>query len=391
MNTSHKHTHILFILAALVLMAAAALAQPVGNVNVLGPARSVNQSQDAKAGSILVFPFYGSDGTAANDTSLTITNVGPLGYPGAPVANFNAGAAGFPTDILNNLNVHLFWLDGTSCSQADGYVCFTKFQSWTFKASEWDPVTARGILIAVAVDPAGYPIAYNGLIGNAYVNCNVTQGGITERWLGNYGAEAFAGVGRLRAPVPAGQAYFYTTAANPGNGNTTATLQFNNAPFLAVDPLGPTGYDAGSAAYAAEFRSPADLQGQTVLTVSLQGTIGGALTGNGVENNSIAAIYRNDEKIFSWTGPGDSCQSLLRITATNPRIVGGLGLQIGTGKTGTMVWTTLHNSVGLFITPQAGNNNWVGIRPLHKRNVPSAALLGTSALVMPVFMPTCVL
>ena len=367
MRSPHKLTHFLILCTAIVIASIAGYAQVAASSTV--------QVSDQKAGSILVFPFYGSDGTTANDTRISITNVGPSGVN----PQLSMGT------ISNSLNVHLFWLDGASCSQADGYICFTKFQQWILKASDWDPVTPRGVLIAVAVDNMGYPIAYNGLIGNAFVNCNVTQNGITEKWLDNYGAEAFAGVG-----IPSGNlGFIYPDINSFTAGASTSTLFFNNGPlnFLA-------GYDAGANSFAVEFQSTKDAVGQTVLTVGLDGTIGGALDGNGVENNRIAAIYRADEKLYSWTGGGGGCQVLLRLTDNNPRIVGGLGTQIGTGKTGTMVWTTIAASgragaVGLFITPNSNNNIRVGIRGLHKRDV--ATLVNTSRLIMPVFMPVCVI
>lgn len=384
MRTSYRLTHLFSAIAVLMILATTSFAQLAADANV--------QVSDQKAGSVLVFPFYGSDGTQANDTRISITNVGPAGI---------ATAINTANVISNSLNVHLFWLDGTSCSQADGYICFTKYQQWVLRASDWDPVTARGVLIAVAVDTMGYPISYNGLIGNAFVNCNVTQSGATERWLGNYGAEAFASVGALVA-APAGQAgVFYTDVDAVTNGRPSAQLALVNLPKLtgaaAVPgfPVTVGGYDAAANSFAAEFQSTKDSTGQTVLTVGLTGTIGGALDGNAVDNNRIGAIYRADEKIYSWTGGGGGCQVLLRLTDTNPRVTGGLGTQIGTGKTGTLVWTTtvgngannLGAAVGLFITPSTGNNAWVGIRGLHKRDIGGTR----SFLVMPVFMPVCVI
>lgn len=395
MRTSHRLTHLICLVSAMIVLAAASLAQAVGNGFVANananPADSVVQVSDQKAGSILVFPFYGSDGTTANDTRLTITNVGPAGFVGAPAV---AGSTGSATDVLNNEIVHLFWIDST-CAQADGYVCFTKYQSWTFKASEWDPVTKSGILIAVSVDPQGFPVSYNGLIGNAFVNCNVTQGGNTERWLGNYGAEAFASLGTtLAAPLPNGQVYWYTSPATPNNPTTTAQLFFNNSPRFGgaaatglVAPAAPltfVGYDAAANGFAVEFQSPADSTGQTVLTVGLNGTIGTTLTGGGLGGNNVGQIFRNDEKEYSFTGPTAACQTLIRISSTNPRVLGGLGVQIASGKTGTMLWSTTGGSIGLFVTPSVGNNAWIGIRGLHKRSVTPGVL------VMPVFVPTCI-
>ena len=379
-----RTTHVLFLSIALSIVGvgSSVRAQTIQGFSVgavLPQADSTVQVSDQKAGSVLVFPFYGSDGSNANDSRLTITNVGPAGLPGGPVPMPMTGTT---TEVLNNLNVHLFWMD-SSCSQADGYVCFTKFQSWTFKASEWDPVTARGFLIAVAVDPQGYPISYNGLIGNAFVNCNVTQSGATERWLGNYGAEAFASLGVSLLPIPnPATVYFYTTAAKPNTPAAAATLLFNNGPRAGV-----AGYDAGANSFAAEFQSPVNSTGQTVLLVPLSGTVGGTLVGNGFSNNNTALLYRNDEKEYSWTGPAPACQMLIRISSTNPRILGGLGTQISSGKSGTLVWGTTGGSVGLFVSPAAGNQAFIGIRGLHKRSVS----LNDPGLTMPVFVPTCII
>lgn len=353
------------------------------------PADSIIQVSDQKAGSFIVFPFYGSDGSSANDTRLTLTNVGPAGLP----TGVGAPGLGTATEVLNNLNVHLFWIDAT-CSVADGFVSFTKFQSWTFKASEWDPVTKTGYMIAVAVDPAGYPISYNGLIGSGFVNCNVTQSGITERWIGSYGAAAFASLGLSILAVPNAQTvYFYTTARTPNSPGTSAQLQFTDAPRFADQ-----GYDAVPNAFAAEFQSTNDAVGQTILTVALQGLPGSSLGGTAVENNKIGVIYRDDEKIFSWTGPGDTCLQLMRLTDNFPRISGKLGNQIRSGRSGTMIWTVestnaalivqrnfTGGAVGLFITPRAGNNNWVGIRTLHTQGT------GFSRMTLPIFAPTGVL
>ena len=330
---------------------------------------------DQKAGSILVYPFYSSDGTQANDTRLTITHVGPSGGVRGSALPGGLGSAGA---VLDNLNVHLLWIDST-CSQADGYICLTKFQSSSFRASDWDPATASGYMIAIAIDPLGNPIAYDGLIGSEFINCNVKQGGFTERWLDSFGAEAFAAVGNTPNPIPPGPQYWYTTTSTPAAPAPSAPILFNNGPFNTI-----RGYDAAAGSFAVEFQSVIDATGQTLVTVGLNGTVGGSVNGNGFGNNNIGAIYRNDEKIFSWTAPGDACILLLRLSTTVPRIVSGMGVAIGTGKTGTLMWSTTGGAVGVFVTPQAGNNRWVGVRNLHKR---SAA---TSTLVVPIFPPNCI-
>ncbi len=323
MKTSRNLTRLFVALAALIALCAVSFAQA-----------SPVQVSDQKAGSLLVFPFYGNDG-AGGDTRLTITNIGDA-------------VAG----ISNNLNVHLFFLDST-CAQADVYLCFTKFQSYSFKASEWDPVTARGELLAVAVDNMGNPIAYNGLIGNAFVNTTVSG----AKWVDNYSPEAFAAVGQI-----------------PTNG-TTATLDLNNAPLV-----GGAGYDAPAGGFAVEFQSPVDSKNQAILTMGLTGNVGGALSGNAA--TGIAAIYRNDEKIFSYTMPGSGCSALTLISDASIRIVGGLSNSIGSGKTGTAIWN-VQGAIGLFVTPVQANSSWSGIRTLHKTKA------GVGRLVIPVFMPIC--
>lgn len=346
MKTSRNLTHMLVALAGLVALCAVSFAQ--------GGAAAV-QVSDQKAGTMLVFPFYGSDGTGG-DTRLTITNVGPAG-----------AGVGTATTISNNLNVHLFFLDNT-CAQADVYLCFSKFQSYSFKASEWDPVTKRGELIAIPVDAMGYPISYNGLIGNAFVNTTVG----TDKWVGNYSPEAFSSRGTLD-----NLGNFQLDPNAAANGLANANLLLNNGPLNQI-----TGLDAGADKLAVEIQSPVDSKNQAILTMGLNGSIGGALSGNAAAGTGV--IYRNDEKAFSFTPPGGGCSVLTLINDASIRIVGGLSNSIGSGKTATVVWNVAGPAVGLFVTPVQANSPWAGIRGLHKRD---AAVNGR--LAMPVFMPIC--
>lgn len=317
------------------------------------------QANSQKAGSILIFPFYGS-GVGGNDTRITITNVGPQGVPPPP----NRFVFWSMPNILNNLSVHLFFIDA-SCNQADMFVCFTKYQSYTFLASEWDPITPRGMVMAVCVDGLGNPIAYNGLVGNAFVNTTVNG----NRWLGNYGAEAFAGIGGN------GQnGYYYTDLFAPGN--TTATLFFDDSPLF-----NSWGYDAAGLGVVAEVQSPLDASGQSIVTVALDGTLGAGLAGN--DPDGLGALYRDDEKIFSFTPPAGGCISVTEINAAYPRIVGGITKSIGKGRTGTMMWNVVSSTIGLMVTPTKPGNAFPGIRPLHKNG------FGVSRMVIPIFMAPC--
>jgi len=103
---------------------------------------------DQKAGSVLFFNIYTSSASNPNaqNARISLTNADP----GRPVG------------------VHLFFVDGGSCSVADAFLCLTPNQTTSFQASDLDP-GATGYLIAVAVDAAGCPINFNSLLGDEYV------------------------------------------------------------------------------------------------------------------------------------------------------------------------------------------------------------------------------
>lgn len=394
-------TTVILTMLLLVASASAAFGQvvPPANNNAFipgnGPGSSIVQVSDQKAGSILVYPFYTS-GTVASgdDTKITITNVGASAIAPNVVAPAPP-AIGSQNGTLPNVNIHMFWMDN-SCNQADAFVCLTAGGSLQFSAATWDPLVT-GMVIAVAVDPQGYPISYNGLIGNAFINAAVTQGGVTERWVGNYGAEAIASLGTLVAVPGVNQNYFYTTAANPNQPATAALLQFVNGPRSSVP-----GYDALPNQFAADFVSPVGaggVAGQTIVMVSMNGSIAPQINGFGqvvsLTGNAYSGLGQvtrgSDEANVSFVGPAlSSCQQLTRITATNPRIPFGIGNFINAGKIGTITWSTVGGALGLVVTPlQAGVANpaggFYGIRTVHKRNV---SLLNTD-LLMPLFQPVC--
>ncbi|MGE0103128.1 MAG: beta strand repeat-containing protein [Blastocatellales bacterium] len=104
-------------------------------------------ASDQKPGSVLIYNIYTSSmNPNAENTRINLTNVDPA----------------------RTANVHLFFVDGASCSVADLYLCLSPNKTTSFLASDLDPGTT-GYLVAVAVDDNGCPINFNYLIGDAYV------------------------------------------------------------------------------------------------------------------------------------------------------------------------------------------------------------------------------
>lgn len=87
-----------------------------------------------------MYPIYTSDASnaASQNARLSITNTNPS----------------------RTAYVHLFFVDGSSCSVADSYLCLTPNQTAGIMASDVDPGTA-GYVVAIATDSGGCPINFN--------------------------------------------------------------------------------------------------------------------------------------------------------------------------------------------------------------------------------------
>jgi hypothetical protein len=282
---------------------------------------------DQKAGSVLVFPYYTSTIGGGSDTRMTISNI----------SNAASNAA-------NQAYVHLFFIDGTTCNQADLFLCLTPNASLSFKASEYDPGNT-GYLLAVAVDRNGAPVQNNVLIGNAFVT--------TPTLADNYGAESF-------------WANTFAVATVTGN---TATLYFDQ-----------TGYDAVPKQFTVEVQSPVDVAGQQIVTAGLNGNLTtSTITGAAQVGSGLA--FNEQEKFVSFQGwLLGTCQARATIATNSPRVPNGLGNLISTGQAGSLKFN-VGAAVGLLLTPRTAT--WKGIRTLHKTQTV------TTTLTIPIFVPVC--
>jgi hypothetical protein len=120
---------------------------------------------DQKAGSVLIYPVYtsGSDPIREN-ARISLTNTNPQ----------------LPAFV------HLYFVDGATCSVADAFICLTANQTATFLASDLDPGTT-GYIVAIAVNADGCPVSFNYLIGDEYVK-------FQSGHAGNLGADAIPAV-----------------------------------------------------------------------------------------------------------------------------------------------------------------------------------------------------
>ena len=186
MRTSRKLTHFLLAMLALALMSVVSLAADPG-----APYPATSEVSDQKAGSVLIYNIYTSAASGGNtqNTRVNITN----------------------TNLTSAAFVHLFFVSA-DCTIADSYICLTAAQTASFLASDVDP-GVKGYILAVAVDNAGCPIAYNFLIGDEYVK-------FSSGHAANLGAEAISALaGGL-------------TACN--QNSSTATLAFDGISYTTV-------------------------------------------------------------------------------------------------------------------------------------------------------------
>ncbi|QQS48856.1 MAG: DUF11 domain-containing protein [Acidobacteriota bacterium] len=304
-----------------------------------GPGMNVpsdSQVSDDKAGSVLVFPFYTSDATRPSliNSKINLTNI----------------------DETRSICVHLFFVDGSSCTVADQVVCLTANQTTSFLLSDIDP-GVNGYLIAVQVDcETGCPVNYNSLIGDAYVK---TSGG----HLGNYGAETIAADPCTVTPCTTES----ITAELRFDG-----LHYNKLPLVLALSNIPSRVNDNDTLLVVDR-----IGGDTMIGMTPLGAIFGIL-------------YDETENAYSFTTTTQECQLRASLGNNFPRTVPRFDTVIPAGRSGWMkFWSQQQGGIfGIAINQNpassAGPGAFGGARALHVLTFANSV-----SLTIPVFPPSC--
>lgn len=300
------------------------------------PERTV--MSDQRAGSVLFYPIYTSDasGGATQNARISMTNT---------------------SDKLFTF-VHLFFVDGATCSVSDAFVCLTPNQTTSFLTSDLDPGT-RGYIVAVATDANGCPRHFNFLIGDEFVKFSTGHAA-------NLGAEA--------VPAIAGSPFWVSCDGS----QPTSVLRFNSVDYgavpytLAADSIGSTA--DGNNTLLVLNRIGGDLQTGPSRLVPIFGT-----------------LYDDSEIAYSFNLPTNNlCQFAASLTDSVPRTTPRLSTIIPAGRTG---WFKLAGTseIGIFgatinFNPNvaASSGAFNGGHNLHKLTFTNAM-----TYTIPIFPPTC--
>ncbi len=284
--------------------------------------------------SVLIYPVYTSSPSnpAAENTRISLTN----------------------TSTTETACVHLFFIDGSSCTIADSYACLTPNQTTSFLMSDIDPGT-MGYIVAVAVDCAtGCPTKLNTLIGEEYVK-------FANGWSGNLKAECISAI----APP---------TCATDAS---SATLNFDGIEYsqlprvLAVDNI-PSARDGNS-------------------TLLVLDRIGGNLaTGAGTIGSVFGLLFDDAEAAFSFSFNAGTCQVKQTLSNNFPRTAPRFETVIPSGRSG---WIKLWPSADIGVVGAVFNTNpsaastgsaFNGGHSLH-----ALRLQSSTSITVPVFPPNC--
>jgi len=328
MQTLHRLINSFAALLALFILTSSSLAAEPGL-----PYPASSEISDQKTGSVLIYNAYTSAAVpvATHDTHFSITN----------------------TSQTSAAFVHLFFVDGETCSVADSFMCLTACQIACFHASDLDPGVS-GYLVAVAVDSNGCPVSHNFLAGSARVR-------YASGHEADLGAEAIAALYTGSLP---GCTAASVTAAVAFDG-----ISYNRVPrVLMAEPI----------------LSAADAD-----QLLLINRIGGDLTGSALAIGPIFGILAtDDESKFSFSLRLPVCQARLRPTSI--RTAPPISTLLTAGRCATLTFWGASDDVallGCIFTNTTGT-----ARPLpfsSGKNLHKKTLTDDAFYVVPVFPPFC--
>jgi len=327
MITSRGVLSLALSFVAAVLVSSIALAADPGL-----PYPESSEVSDQKAGSVLFYNTYTSSATAPSQENTRIN-----------ITNTNADVRAF---------LHIFFVEGRTCSIADTFICFTRNQTVSFETSDADPGT-QGYIVAFAVNNQGRPIRFDFFIGDEYVK-------YASGHHANLAAEAIA------APPP-------TDEAEQQVDDSFIELAFDGKTYNRLPRV------------LADDSIPSRLDGND--TKLIVNRVGGDLrTGAGILGTLFGVVYDDAENTFSTSFIG-LCHLEFSIGANNfPRVVGGWNALIPAGHTGWMkFWSPVDFAIlGAAINFNPNLSGYNGGHNLHK-----LTLSDNATYILPVFPASC--
>jgi hypothetical protein len=297
---------------------------------------STSEVSDQKAGSVLVYNLYSSSIAAPNaqNTRVSITNI----HPGLPIA------------------VHLFFVDGATCSIADSLVCLTPNQTASFLASDIDPGTT-GYIVAVASDlVTGCPVSFNYLIGDEYVK-------LSSGHAANLAAEGFAALAGGLTPCNAASV---TTVLNFDG------VSYNRAPRVLAASNVPSRADGND-------------------TLIVLNRLGGSLAAGAATLGPLFGILYDDaENPLSFTFNAGVCQFRSSLSSNFPRVAPRFEQFIPAGRSGWAKFFSL-SDIGLLGAQINFNANAATAANAFNQghNLHKLTLTPSAVLTIPIFPPNC--
>jgi CSLREA domain-containing protein len=309
------------------------------NCPAVGPGLAypaTGEASDQKPGSVLVYNLYSSSIAApsAQNTRIAITNT----HPQLPIA------------------VHLFFVDGATCSIADSMICLTPNQTASFLASDIDPGTT-GYIVAVASNlVTGCPVSFNYLIGDEYVK-------LSSGHAANLSAEAFAA---LAGGLPACDATSVTAVLNFDG------MSYNRAPRVLA---------------ASNIPSRADGNDTLIVLNRLGGSL---VTGAATLGSLFGILYDDAENPLSFTFTAGTCQFRSSLSSNFPRLAPRFEQFIPAGRSG---WAKFYSTADIALLGAQINSNANAETAANAfnqgHNLHKLTLTQSVQLTIPIFPPNC--